>query len=39
MQELKAMILSNQSTTNIQLSSAALQQNIPNPFNNTTTIN
>jgi hypothetical protein len=34
--ELKAMIVPNQSTT---ISSTSLQQNIPNPFNNTTTIN
>jgi hypothetical protein len=41
--ELKAMIISNQSTVNTQLStnisSASLQQNIPNPFNRTTSIN
>jgi hypothetical protein len=37
--DLKAMIVSNQSTINTQLSSASLQQNIHNPFNNTTTIN
>jgi hypothetical protein len=41
--ELKAMITSNQSTVNTQLStnisSASLQQNIPNPFNQTTSIN
>jgi len=36
--ELKAMIVSKQSTVNSQLSSAFLQQNIPNPFNHTTTI-
>ncbi len=41
--ELKAMIVSNQPASNSQkltvLSSASLQQNIPNPFSNTTTIN
>ncbi len=37
--ELKAMIVSSQSTVNGQLSPASLQQNIPNPFNHTTTIN
>jgi hypothetical protein len=40
--ELKAMIISNQSTANSQLTtvtSASLQQNIPNPFNHATTIN
>jgi len=41
--ELKAMIVSNQSTINSQqstvISSASLQQNIPNPFTNSTTIN
>jgi hypothetical protein len=40
--ELKAMILSNQSSISdqqsIAISSASLQQNIPNPFNHTTTI-
>jgi len=40
---LKAMIVSNQSTINSQqstvISSASLQQNIPNPFTNSTTIN
>ncbi|QEC66620.1 hypothetical protein FRZ67_04645 [Panacibacter ginsenosidivorans] len=35
---LKAMIVSNQSTIISQLSSASVQQNIPNPFNHTTTI-
>jgi hypothetical protein len=37
--ELKEMIVSNQSTIISQLSSASLQQNIPNPFNHTTIIN
>ncbi len=41
--ELKAMIVSNQSTANRQPltvnASASLQQNIPNPFSNSTTIN
>lgn len=41
--ELKAMIISNQSTGNSQqstaISSSSLSQNIPNPFSNTTTIN
>ena len=41
--DLKKMIVSNQSTVNSQqstvLSSALLQQNIPNPFSNSTTIN
>jgi hypothetical protein len=37
MEELKAMMVSSQSSTII--SSASLQQNIPNPFNRTTTIN
>jgi len=36
--ELKAMIVSNQSSANIQISSASLQQNIPNPYNQSTTI-
>src|SRR5206468_645797 len=40
--ELKAMILSNQSSANNQqsivISSASLLQNIPNPFTNSTTI-
>jgi len=35
--ELKAMISGN-TKTNITLSNASLEQNIPNPFNNTTTI-
>jgi len=43
MEELKAMIVSNQSAVNNQqltvISAASLQQNIPNPFNHTTTIN
>ncbi len=38
-EELKAMIVSNQSMVSVQLSTASLQQNIPNPFNRTTTIN
>jgi hypothetical protein len=42
-EELKAMIVSNQSTVNPQQSNifsfASLEQNIPNPFNQTTTIN
>jgi hypothetical protein len=41
-EELKALIISNQLTANSQLTtvtSASLQQNIPNPFNQTTTIN
>ena len=37
--ELKAMIVSNKSTVNVRLSTASLKQNIPNPFNHTTTIN
>jgi hypothetical protein len=37
--ELKAMIAPGKSTYNAQLSSALLQQNIPNPFNHTTIIN
>ena len=41
--ELKEMIVSNQSTVNSQQSTAvsfaSLQQNIPNPFSNSTTIN
>ena len=41
--ELKAMTVSNRSTVNSQrstaISSASLEQNIPNPFTNTTTIN
>jgi hypothetical protein len=41
--ELKELIVSNQSTVNSQqstvLSSVSLSQNIPNPFNHTTTIN
>ena len=42
--ELKAMIVSNQSSTvnsqqSTNISSASLAQNIPNPFINTTTIN
>ncbi|HNP24978.1 MAG TPA: tail fiber domain-containing protein [Panacibacter sp.] len=36
--ELKSIIASNQSSTTTQLSSAALQQNAPNPFRQTTTI-
>lgn len=38
-QSLKTMIASNQSAIISQPSSASLQQNIPNPFTNTTTIN
>ncbi|HYK43909.1 MAG TPA: tail fiber domain-containing protein, partial [Parafilimonas sp.] len=40
--ELKSMIVSNRPTANSQqstIASASLQQNIPNPFNHTTTIN
>jgi hypothetical protein len=43
MEELKAMIISNQKTVPNQqstiISFASLQQNVPNPFNYTTTIN
>jgi len=41
--ELKSLItsggISSQSTVNTQLSTASIEQNIPNPFNQTTTIN
>lgn len=38
MENIKAMIVSNQSMVNSQLSIASLQQNIPNPYNQSTTI-
>jgi endosialidase-like protein/trimeric autotransporter adhesin len=37
-EELKSILLSNQSSVNIQISTASLQQNIPNPYNQSTTI-